>query len=118
MVRSSFSVLSLVVVGACIAPANQTPNAASGPSAPTEVAAPVTLPMDPGQVSCAQVNSNSGFAVAGAPWVNGQLRANLMRNGAASASASDAETAAALISFCAANPTATLRSAIASLSAG
>lgn len=71
MLRLSFSVLPMVVLAACVTPA---PNAASTPQA---AAAPFSVPMNPGLISCDDLSNPSARAAA-TDWTMGRMRAAVL----------------------------------------
>jgi len=89
----------LAAAGCMSSPASRTP-AASAP------AAPFVVPMDPGQITCAQM-ANPSALMEGANWVMGQARAAGLA-GRTSAIANETDAAARLQSACASSPSARL----------
>ncbi len=63
----------LALLVACDAPPR--PIGGGDSALPPMAAGPVTVPMDPGQIRCAQIAANPGYLSAAADWVDGRWRA-------------------------------------------
>lgn len=98
---------ALVLCTACLSPSPDRVNATGDGTA-------ITLPMDPGQISCRQIAASPAYLTPAAEWITGQLRAAMMR-GAFSGPANEAATARALQGYCELNPEGRARSATSSL---
>ena len=76
--------------------------AANAPAASVAPAAPFVVPMDPGQITCAEM-ANSAALSEGARWVMGQARAAVLSGGGATL-ANEADAAARIAAACTGNP--------------
>ncbi|MEL6957665.1 MAG: hypothetical protein AAGL89_01790 [Pseudomonadota bacterium] len=95
------SVVGLILTG-CAAPAPQS-------SPPLAAATAFAVPMDPGAIGCGDIG-NSAALTAATEWSLGQARAALL-SGRSAASPTASEMSGQIVSFCAANPDATIRGA-------
>lgn len=112
MTRLLLSAPLLALLAAC-APAN-------GPDVPRAGPAdgPVTIPMDPGQITCAQVTSNPGYLSAATDWADGRWRAATLSGALPGPVPDRATLSGSIAAYCGSYPAATARDAYGALIAG
>ncbi|MEJ6479061.1 MAG: hypothetical protein QNL92_10315 [Octadecabacter sp.] len=74
VMKRRLAAIAFGTLGACAAPMPEDENTSDYQGITT-----VILPLDPGQVSCAQINSEPQYAPAILPWVSGQIMAAIFR---------------------------------------
>lgn len=105
--RILFGSLLALSLTACSTPSPQ-PQSQPNPTAP-----PFAMPMDPGMIPCSAIGNPTALREA-STWATGRARAKIMA-GAAPSMADPQTIAAALTTFCTANPTATVSQAAGSI---
>lgn len=99
--------ISTVLATATLAACNPT---SPQPSVTATTAAPFTIPMDPGQISCAQIGTPAALTAA-TQWAAGHARADLI-SGQRSEMPADGDLAAEITRTCATRPQSTIRAAL------
>lgn len=85
---------------------------------PPDTGGPVAVPMDPGQITCTQINGNPGYLSEAVNWIEGHWRATLLSGSLPGPVPDRATLSSNVAAYCSASTNATARAAYSALTAG